>query len=225
MRGPRAARRCSSCRPRSGCVLLARPADRRRCSEHGALRPRRRRDARPRDILRLFAIGLPGFSVYLFTLRGFYALKDTRTPFLREPGRERRSTSCSPSRWSAAVGHRAGPGLRDRLPRRRGARRWSLLAPPGRPALDARGRAPRIGRIAGRRRGHGRWCVWAVVAPSVGDRSGRRSRGRRRRRRRAGASTSACSCCCGPRTSAGSTRRLPAGRTAPAPTVAPSRLP
>ena len=31
----------------------------------------------------LFAgIGLPGFSVYLFTLRGFYALKDTRTPFL-----------------------------------------------------------------------------------------------------------------------------------------------
>jgi putative peptidoglycan lipid II flippase len=34
------------------------------------------------DILRMFAIGLPGFSVYLFTLRGFYALKDTRTPFL-----------------------------------------------------------------------------------------------------------------------------------------------
>lgn len=34
------------------------------------------------DILRMFAIGLPGFSVYLFTLRGFYSLKDTRTPFL-----------------------------------------------------------------------------------------------------------------------------------------------
>ena len=34
------------------------------------------------DILRMFALGLPGFSVYLFTLRGFYALKDTRTPFL-----------------------------------------------------------------------------------------------------------------------------------------------
>jgi putative peptidoglycan lipid II flippase len=34
------------------------------------------------DILRMFAIGLPGFSIYLFTMRGFYALKDTRTPFL-----------------------------------------------------------------------------------------------------------------------------------------------
>ncbi len=28
------------------------------------------------------AVGLPGFAVYLFTMRGFYALKDTRTPFL-----------------------------------------------------------------------------------------------------------------------------------------------
>ncbi len=27
------------------------------------------------------AVGLPGFAVYLFTMRGFYALKDTRTPF------------------------------------------------------------------------------------------------------------------------------------------------
>lgn len=29
-----------------------------------------------------FAIGLPGFSTYLYALRGFYAMKDTRTPFL-----------------------------------------------------------------------------------------------------------------------------------------------
>jgi len=29
-----------------------------------------------------FAVGLVGFSVYLFTLRGFYAHEDTRTPFL-----------------------------------------------------------------------------------------------------------------------------------------------
>ena len=28
-----------------------------------------------------FAWGLPGFSIYLLALRGFYALKDTRTPF------------------------------------------------------------------------------------------------------------------------------------------------
>ncbi|MGH9245148.1 MAG: murein biosynthesis integral membrane protein MurJ [Acidimicrobiales bacterium] len=34
------------------------------------------------DVLANFAIGLLGFSVYLFALRGFYALRDTRTPFI-----------------------------------------------------------------------------------------------------------------------------------------------
>jgi putative peptidoglycan lipid II flippase len=34
------------------------------------------------DSLAMFAIGLLGFSIYLFTLRGFYARRDTRTPFL-----------------------------------------------------------------------------------------------------------------------------------------------
>jgi putative peptidoglycan lipid II flippase len=34
------------------------------------------------DVLSNFAIGLLGFSVYLFTLRAFYAMHDTRTPFL-----------------------------------------------------------------------------------------------------------------------------------------------
>ena len=29
-----------------------------------------------------FALGLGAFSVYMFTLRGFYAHKDTRTPFV-----------------------------------------------------------------------------------------------------------------------------------------------
>jgi putative peptidoglycan lipid II flippase len=29
-----------------------------------------------------FAVGLPAFSAYLFAMRGFYALRDTRTPFL-----------------------------------------------------------------------------------------------------------------------------------------------
>ena len=33
-------------------------------------------------IIAAFAVGLPGFSTYLYTLRGFYAMKDTRTPFL-----------------------------------------------------------------------------------------------------------------------------------------------
>jgi putative peptidoglycan lipid II flippase len=36
-------------------------------------------DAAP--VLRAFAVGLVGFSSYLFVLRGFYARKDTRTPF------------------------------------------------------------------------------------------------------------------------------------------------
>jgi putative peptidoglycan lipid II flippase len=34
------------------------------------------------DTLAAFALGLVGYSVYLFALRGFYALQDTRTPFL-----------------------------------------------------------------------------------------------------------------------------------------------
>ena len=33
------------------------------------------------DTLQAFALGLVPFSVYLYTLRGFYALQDTRTPF------------------------------------------------------------------------------------------------------------------------------------------------
>src|SRR5690606_29665696 len=31
--------------------------------------------------LAMFGLGLFGYSVYLYTLRGFYALRDTRTPF------------------------------------------------------------------------------------------------------------------------------------------------
>jgi putative peptidoglycan lipid II flippase len=34
------------------------------------------------DVLVGFAVGLLGFSVYLFAMRGFYALQDTRTPFV-----------------------------------------------------------------------------------------------------------------------------------------------
>ena len=34
------------------------------------------------DVLSGFGLGLIGFSAYLFILRGFYAYKDTRTPFL-----------------------------------------------------------------------------------------------------------------------------------------------
>lgn len=38
------------------------------------------------DVLALFAAGLVPFSVYLYALRGFYALGDTRTPFLLNAG-------------------------------------------------------------------------------------------------------------------------------------------
>lgn len=34
------------------------------------------------DVLRAFGVGLVAFSVYLFLLRGFYAMQDTRTPFM-----------------------------------------------------------------------------------------------------------------------------------------------
>jgi putative peptidoglycan lipid II flippase len=38
------------------------------------------------DVLATFALGLFGFSVYLYALRGFYTVKDTRTPFLLNAG-------------------------------------------------------------------------------------------------------------------------------------------
>ena len=38
------------------------------------------------DTLAAFALGLFGFSIYLFALRGFYALRDTRTPFVLNVG-------------------------------------------------------------------------------------------------------------------------------------------
>ena len=34
------------------------------------------------DVLSNFAVGLLGFSIYLFAMRGFYALHDTKTPFI-----------------------------------------------------------------------------------------------------------------------------------------------
>jgi putative peptidoglycan lipid II flippase len=34
------------------------------------------------DALRGFAVGLVPFSLYLFAMRGFYSMRDTRTPFI-----------------------------------------------------------------------------------------------------------------------------------------------
>jgi putative peptidoglycan lipid II flippase len=62
-----------------GYVLLARPAVS-VALERGAFGPHQVQVTA--SVLVAFAVGLPGFSSYLMTLQGFYALKDTRTPFL-----------------------------------------------------------------------------------------------------------------------------------------------
>ena len=61
-----------------GYVILATPIT--SFLARGALTPA---DARATGTtLAMFAIGLPAFSTYLFACRGFYALSNTRTPFL-----------------------------------------------------------------------------------------------------------------------------------------------
>jgi putative peptidoglycan lipid II flippase len=63
----------------AGYALLARPIVS-ALLERGALTGASA--ARTAEVLALFSLGLLGFSAYLYVLRGFYALKDTRTPFL-----------------------------------------------------------------------------------------------------------------------------------------------
>jgi putative peptidoglycan lipid II flippase len=62
----------------TGYIVLAHPIVT-ALLEHGALE--REAAELAGDVLMAFGCGLPGFSVYLFTLRGFYAMHDTRTPF------------------------------------------------------------------------------------------------------------------------------------------------
>lgn len=63
----------------AGYLILARPIVG-SLLQRGALTPGAA-DATA-SVLVALAVGLPGFSVYLYVLRGFYALGDTRTPFL-----------------------------------------------------------------------------------------------------------------------------------------------
>lgn len=63
----------------AGYVVLARPIVT-VLLQHGALSAASGRLTA--DMLATFALGLPGFSLYLYALRGFYAFGDTRTPFL-----------------------------------------------------------------------------------------------------------------------------------------------
>jgi putative peptidoglycan lipid II flippase len=62
-----------------GYIVLARPIVR-GLLQRGALSVGSANQAG--DNLRMFALGLLGYSLYLFTLRGFYAVRDTRTPFV-----------------------------------------------------------------------------------------------------------------------------------------------
>jgi putative peptidoglycan lipid II flippase len=61
-----------------GSAVLGRPIVR-ALLEHGSYR---RAAPLTGDLLVLFAVGMVGFAVYLYALRVFYTLKDTRTPFL-----------------------------------------------------------------------------------------------------------------------------------------------
>jgi putative peptidoglycan lipid II flippase len=63
----------------AGCVVLARPIVV-GLIEHGHFTGGSA--VLTADALRAFAVGLVPFTVYLYALRGFYALRDTKTPFL-----------------------------------------------------------------------------------------------------------------------------------------------
>ncbi len=63
----------------AGCFVLARPLLGAVTLVGGSFKPAEA--AVTGDVLGLFALGLIGFSVYLYTLRAFYALKNTRFPF------------------------------------------------------------------------------------------------------------------------------------------------
>ena len=69
----------SPSRPSSGSSCSRGRSSARSCS--GATSTRRHA-AHDRRALAGFSLGLVGFSVYLFVLRGFYAHQDTRTPFV-----------------------------------------------------------------------------------------------------------------------------------------------
>lgn len=58
------------------------------------------------SIIAAFAIGLPGFSTYLYALRGFYAMKNTKIPFVINCGENaiNIATAIVFARWWGVVG-------------------------------------------------------------------------------------------------------------------------
>ena len=135
------------------------------------------------DTLQAFAISLVPFSVYLYVMRAFYALQDTRTPFVLnafENGAERRARDRAVPALRCP-GPRAG--VERRVLRRRGrrARRscaGGSAASPTRPRCDRRcgPASPRWPLAA--RRGSDRGRDRALVARRRVPRD--RGRGRRR---------------------------------------------
>ena len=143
------------------------------------------------DTLQAFAISLVPFSVYLYVMRAFYALQDTRTPFL---------LNAFENGLNIVLAARAvpplrcpGPGVgveRRLLRRRRRSRCWSCAAGSAgsptrpRPARPLRAGVAALG--AGRRRGGGRGRDRAIVAgPGLPRAVVAAGRGRARLRRRA----------------------------------------
>ena len=168
-----------------------------------------------------FALGLVGFSVYLFMLRAFYAHNDARTPFVINLVENLINIVLAfvlVDRFGRA---RPRPVVRPRLPDRRGVGLQVL-----------RLQAARLPGARRPRRSLWRMGLAALVMAEVGwlvARVGRREH--RRRRRSSGSSwrrssdsacTSGCSWCCAPRSSTSSRRgSLACGRRQPRP--APSR--
>ena len=91
------------------------------------------------DALRGFAVGLVPFSVYLYALRGFYALRDTKTPFV---------VNCLENALNIVFAAILYPALRDQRPRVRVLGR--VRGRRGRRARDAAAAARRARRPAHR---------------------------------------------------------------------------
>ena len=87
---------CSSSLPTRRLHRAGAPGRDRRSLEHGNF------NAASADLttfaLRWLAVGLPGFAAFLYSMRGFFAFKDTRTPFLLNVFENVRCRWCSRSR-------------------------------------------------------------------------------------------------------------------------------
>ena len=127
-----------------------------------------------------FAIGLIGFSIYLFALRGFYAHQDTRTPFVINVVRVRAQhrAGVRPRRLATTSSGSGSPSPSPTSSVRSSALQVLSYKVPGFPLRGVLGNL---------------WpMVVAGAAGGRGDVAGRHER--RRRRRRRGAAPADCRC-------------------------------